>query len=138
VTSYTGHAFVSPIDLIRSSALNYGIKPNLTLPLPWWILTDSSNRGYAEQPGVDFAPKLRVAAYGMDGDGLTAVEQLGIASNVVYSRRGTLDICSVRKFFPGSPQPFPPAASSQALLETMATSLLFNLRMLAMRCGMHP
>jgi hypothetical protein len=120
IASYTDHALVGPVDLLRSGTVNYGIKPNFTLLLCygisedkqsyWWIVTDSSDQGNAEQPGVNFAPKLRFAAQGMDGDGMTAAEQLKIANNTVYGRKGMVDFSPVRKIVPGSPQPFPPSS----------------------------
>jgi hypothetical protein len=67
VASYTDHALVPPVDLLRSCTLNYGI-PNLTLPLycgisedkqsHHWIVADAADQGNAEQLEVNFAPKL--------------------------------------------------------------------------------
>jgi hypothetical protein len=120
MASYTDHALVGPVDLLRSGTVNYGIKPNFTLSLYygvsegkqsyWWIVTDSRDQGNAEQLGVNFAPKLRFAAQGMGGDGMTAAEQFLIANNTVYGRKDMVDFSPVRKIVPGSPRPFPPAS----------------------------
>jgi hypothetical protein len=120
MASYTNHALVGPVDLLRSGHVNYGVKPNYTLPLYygksasnqsyWWITTDTSDQGNAEQLGLNFAPKLRFAAQGMDANGMTAAEQLMIVNNTVYGRRGMVDFSPVRNIVPGKDAPFPPAS----------------------------
>jgi hypothetical protein len=44
MASYTDHALVGLVDLLRSGNINYGIKPNYTLPLYYSIL--ASNMSY--------------------------------------------------------------------------------------------
>jgi len=66
MASYIDHAPVAPVDLLRSGSMNYGIKPNFILPLYysisesnqsyWWIMTDSSDQGNAEQLGSTSPP----------------------------------------------------------------------------------
>jgi hypothetical protein len=66
MASYTDHVLVGPVDLLRSGTVNYGIKPNFTLPLYhgvsegkqsyWWIVTDSSDQGNAEKLGSTSPP----------------------------------------------------------------------------------
>jgi hypothetical protein len=118
MASYTDHALVGPVDLLRSGNVNYGIKPNYTLPLYygvsasntsyWWIVTDTSDEGNAAQLGLNFSPKLRFAAQSMDGNGMKAAEQLMIANNTVYGRQGMVDFSPVRNIVPGKTAPFPP------------------------------
>ncbi|EON64669.1 hypothetical protein W97_03902 [Coniosporium apollinis CBS 100218] len=112
-------ALVGPVDLLRSGTLNFGANPNLTLPLYqgrsasnqtyWWIVTDSSDEGNAQQLGINFSPKLRFAAQGVDSNSLTGAEQLNIVNNTVYGRRGLVDFSPVRIIVPGNSTPFPPA-----------------------------
>lgn len=119
MASYDNHALVGPVDLLRSGMVTYGVNPNYTLPLYhslsvsdatyWWIVTDTSDQGNAEQLGVNFASKLRFAAQGSDASGLTGAEQLTIVNNTVWARKGQVDFSPVRKIVPGSPEPFPPA-----------------------------
>jgi len=119
MASYENHALVGPGDLLRSGTLNYGANPNLTLPLYqgrsasnqtyWWIVTDSSDEGNAQQLGINFSPKLRFAAQGVDSNSLTGAEQLNIVNNTVYGRRGLVDFSPERMIVPGNSTPFPPA-----------------------------
>lgn len=74
----------------------------------------------------------------MDVDGLTAAEQLEIANNTVYGRKGMLDFSPVPKMFQGAHKLLLQPASRQALLETNTTNLSSNLRMPAVRSGMLP
>ncbi|KIW86458.1 hypothetical protein Z517_01856 [Fonsecaea pedrosoi CBS 271.37] len=116
--SYDKHELVGPVDLLRNGHVNYGVNPNLTLPLYkgtsadgktyWWIVTDTSDEGNAKQLGVNFAPKLRFAAQGQTGDGLKGAEQLEIVNNAVFGRKGLVDFSPERKIVPGNPSPFPP------------------------------
>jgi hypothetical protein len=128
MASYTNHALVGPVDLLRSGTVNFGINPSYTLPLYygvsaskqpyWWIATDSSDQGNAEQLRLNFSPKLRFAAQGMDADGIKAAEQLTVVNNTVYGRRGMVNFSPVRNIDPGKNAPFPPRKSSRVLLAT--------------------
>jgi hypothetical protein len=91
---------VGPVDLLRNGHVNYGVNPNFTLPLYyglsaantgyWWIVTDTSDEGNANQLGLNFAPKLRFAAQGETNSGLKGAEQLNIVNNTVFGRVGIL------------------------------------------------
>ncbi|KAK3621122.1 hypothetical protein LTR56_022986 [Elasticomyces elasticus] len=118
MASYENHALVGPVDLLRSGQINLGPSPNYTLPVYqssaisnetyWWIVTDSSDEGNAQQLGINFSPKLRFAAQGRTLDGLTAAEEVRIVDNTVGGRRGLVDFSPVRNIIPGHPSPFPP------------------------------
>ncbi|KAI9880841.1 MAG: hypothetical protein M1830_010436 [Pleopsidium flavum] len=120
MASYEDHALVGPVDLLRNGHVNYGVSPNFTLPLYygmsasnksyWWIVTDTSDQGNAQQLGLNFSPKLRFAAQGVAGNGMTGAEQLNIVNNTVYGRRGLVDFSPVRHLVPGNSTPFPPAS----------------------------
>lgn len=43
MASYIGYALVGPVDFLRSSMANYGIKPKFTLPLHYRILEDKQS-----------------------------------------------------------------------------------------------
>ncbi|KAK3617477.1 hypothetical protein LTR56_025217 [Elasticomyces elasticus] len=119
MASYENHALVGPVDLLRSGQVNLGGLPNYTLPLYqssslsnetyWWIVTDSSDEGNAQQLGINFSPKLRFAAQGRTLDGLTGAEEVRIVNNTVGGRRGVVDFSPVRDIVPGHPSPFPPS-----------------------------
>ncbi|KAF2670242.1 hypothetical protein BT63DRAFT_439316 [Microthyrium microscopicum] len=119
MASYEDHALVGPVDLLRSGTVSFGVVSNITMPLYtsqsstnatyWFIVTDSSDEGNARQLAINFAPKLRFAAQGVDGDGLTGAEQLAIVNNNIYGRVGMVDFSPVRKIVPGASTPFPPA-----------------------------
>jgi len=68
---------------------------------------------------------------------MTGAERPKIANNTVYGCKGMVDLPSVRKIVPESPQHFLQLVSSQALLETNTTTLSSKLRMPAMMAGMH-
>ena len=120
MASYDDHALVGPVDLLRSGNVNYGVLSNYTLPLYkglsaanqsyWWIVTDTSDRGNAEQLGVNFAAKMRFAAQGVDINGLGGAEQVMIVNNTIWARKGMVDFSPVRKIVPGASAPFPPAS----------------------------
>lgn len=120
MASYEDHALVGPVDLLRNGHVNYGVSPNFTLPLYygtsasnksyWWIVTDTSDQGNAQQLGLNFSPKLRFAAQGVAGNGMTGAEQLNIVNNTIYGRRGLVDFSPVRRLVPGNSTPFPPAS----------------------------
>jgi hypothetical protein len=105
MTSYAYHALAG-----RSGTMSYGIKPDFALPLCygisedkqsyWWIVTDSSNQGNAQQLEVNFAFKLWFAAQDMDGDDMTAAEQLKIANNTIYGRKGKVGFSPVWQIIP--------------------------------------
>ena len=111
---------IGPVDLLRNGRVNFGVDPNFTLPLYysvsaaqtgyWWIVTDTSDEGNANQLGLNFAPKLRFAAQGTSNDGLTGAEQLNIVNNTVFGRVGLVDFSPVRSVVPGEDSPFPPAS----------------------------
>jgi len=116
--SYDKHELVGPVDLLRNGHVNYGVNPNITLPLYrgssatnttyWWIVTDSSDEGNAKQLGLNFAPKLRFAAQAQTSDGLKGAEQLEIVNNTVFGRQGMVDFSPIRNIVPGHASPFPP------------------------------
>ncbi|KAG4432202.1 hypothetical protein IFR05_012325 [Cadophora sp. M221] len=118
MASYEDHALVGPVDLLRNGQVNFGVKSNYTMPLYtsvsaggnayWWIVTDTSDHGNADQLGVNFSPKLRFAGQGKDPLGMTAAEQVSISNNTVFGRRGMVDFSPVRKILPGKDAPFPP------------------------------
>jgi hypothetical protein len=120
MASYENHALVGPVDLLRSGMVSFGVNNNFTLPLYnglsaantsyWYIVTDSSDEGNAKQLGINFAPKLRFAAQGIDPNGITGAEQLNIVNNSIFGRVGMVDFTPVRAIVPGSPNPFPPAS----------------------------
>ena len=109
---------VGPVDLLRNGHVNYGVNPNFTMPLYygvsaantryWWIVTDTSDEGNANQLGLNFAPKLRFAAQAETGTGLKGAEQLNIVNNTVFGRVGMVDFSPVREIVPGDASPFPP------------------------------
>ncbi|KAK6388009.1 hypothetical protein LTR81_027238 [Elasticomyces elasticus] len=99
--------------------VNLGGLPNYTLPLYqssslsnetyWWIVTDSSDEGNAQQLGINFSPKLRFATQDRTLDGVTGAEEVRIVNNTVGGRRGVVDFYPVRDIVPGHPSPFPPS-----------------------------
>ena len=109
---------VGPVDLLRNGHVNYGVNPNFTMPLYyglsaggaayWWIVTDTSDEGNANQLGLNFSPKLRFSAQGETDSGLKGAEQLNIVNNTVFGRVGMVDFSPVRNVVPGDPMPFPP------------------------------
>jgi hypothetical protein len=69
---------------------------------------------------------------------MAAAEQLLIANNTVYGRKGMVDFSPVQKIVPGSPQPFPPASVQPDSVGDNTTHRSFSLRTEAMRSGMRP
>ncbi len=116
--SYQNQALTGPVDLLQSSTSIYGVNPAVTLPLYtgmssankpyWWILTDTSDQGNAEQLGLNYSPKLRFSAQSNTTGGLTGAEQLMIVNNTIAGRVGMIDFTPVRNIVPGDAAPFPP------------------------------
>ncbi len=116
--SYQNHALTGPVNLLQSSTSVGGIQPMVTLPLYagmssgnklyWWIVTDTSDQGNAEQLGLNYAPKLRFSAQSNSTGGLKGAEQLMIVNNTIASRQGMVDFSPVRNIVPGAAAPFPP------------------------------
>ncbi len=110
---------VGPVTLLRSARVDTE-NDTLTIPLYfgvsasngsyWWIATDSSDEGNAEQLGLNFAPKLRFAAQGATPGGLKAAEQVELVNNAVQGRRGMVDFSPVRSVVPGNESAFPPSS----------------------------
>ena len=109
---------VGPLNLLRSGTLNIGVKSNYTLPLYnsqntaggyyWWVVTDTSDEGNANQLGLNFAPKLRFAAQAMNSTSKSGAEPVTVVDNNVVGRSGMVDFSPVRNIVPGSPNLFPP------------------------------
>ena len=116
--SYQDHALTGPVHILQSSMGMNGVNPNVTIPLYsgmsstnkqyWWIVTDTSDQGNAEQLGLNYAPKLRFTAQSNTTGGLTGAEQLMIVNNTIAGRQGMVDFTPVRNIVPGDAAPFPP------------------------------
>ena len=116
--SYQDQALTGPVDLLQSSTSMYGVQPTVTLPLYagtssanklyWWIVTDTSDQGNAQQLGLNYSPKLRFSAQSNTTGGLTGAEQLMIVNNTIDGRVGMVDFTPVRNIVPGDAAPFPP------------------------------
>jgi hypothetical protein len=111
-------ALVGPVNLLRNGRVNFDVDPTFTLPLYeglsagkvyyWWIATDTSDEGNAEQVGLNFAPKMRFLAQSSTAGGPKGAEVLELVNNTVSGRVGMVDFSPVRNVVPGDPTPFPP------------------------------
>jgi hypothetical protein len=116
--SEVNKALVGPVDVLRSGGLNFGIKPNYTMPLYygvskdgrsyWYIATDTSDKDNAEGLGLNHSPKLRFAAQSQSPGALPGAESLEVINNTVAGREGMVDFSPVRNIVPGAIAPFPP------------------------------
>ena len=88
------------------------VAETVTLPLfhgtfkgrdAWYVVTESSNRGDANQRGVNWAPRLANAL------GTRAVQTVTLNSRGEIAFSGTVDFSPTRVVVPSSPDGFPPS-----------------------------
>jgi len=108
---------VGPVKLLRAGTIDM-IAGTITLPLylgnlkdgrnVWYILTDTDDKGNADQLGLNWSPKLTYAA--VDGGARTG--HLQNDTTLVFDK-GTVDFSPARAVVPGdAPTPFPPKTAN--------------------------
>lgn len=111
-------SLVGPLQLLRSGTMDLSDPnaPTITVPLykgqmrdgrsVWYILTDTDDRGNAEQLGLNFSPKLTYADVGRTARTAT----IGKDATLTFDK-GTVDFRPARRIVPGdAPNFFPPKA----------------------------
>lgn len=81
----------------------------------WYILTEASDQGAAQNLGVNFAPKLANVGIGCPAcvqDVTHSVPAGNKFGEAVTDFAGVPDFSPTRVLVPGSPQPFPPAVAT--------------------------
>jgi hypothetical protein len=132
--STTNPSLVGPVQLLNSGTVN-AARGTVTLPLykgtlkgsgknVWYILTDVSDQGVANELGLNFSTKLGFAA------NAARTGTLDANGNIVFDK-GSVDFSPQRSVVPG-PQgaEFPRRAQNQALSATQITVLTCRSQML--------
>ena len=113
--SETNPSLVGPVQLLKSGTVD-AAHGTITLPLykgtlaksnktVWYILTDVSDQGIAQELGLNFSAKLAFAA------NAARTANFDAAGNLVFDQ-GTVDFSPVRKVVPGpAGSEFPPASA---------------------------
>jgi hypothetical protein len=121
---------VGPEQELKSGQLD-AINGRMTLPLylgyltgtkvpVWYILTDVSDKGQAEQLGLNFSAKLEFAAIG------ARTAHFG-TDNVLYFDKGRVDFTPHRVLTPGTPNAYPPAQAAPGSVGDKDYSPLVNI-----------
>ena len=112
--STTNPSLVGPVQLLNTGQIDT-TKGTITIPLykgslagtnqtVWYILTDTSNQGVAEELGLNFSAKLNFAS------NAARTGNLDLNGNIVFDR-GTVDFSPQRNIVPGpAGAEFPPTS----------------------------
>ncbi len=114
---------------LKSGKIDFD-KGTITLPLyqgamksgetVWYVVTDTDDKGNAEQLGLNYSPKLTFADVGRAVRNATLDSKFKLIFDV-----GTVDFSPKRSVTPGdAPNFFPPSSFSQAALATRITPRL--------------